>query len=53
MKGYQILGFVFLANALVLGFATKIWFIGLPFFVIGIIYLTYEEDKDKKVRKKK
>lgn len=39
MKTNQVLGLVFLINAVVLGIATKMWYVGLPIGIIGFFYL--------------
>lgn len=48
MKEHQILGLVFLGYSLVLALTTNMWFIGLPFFVLGIVYLTKQINPDDK-----
>ncbi|WP_172793785.1 hypothetical protein [Streptococcus halotolerans] len=39
MKTNQIIGMVFLVNAIILGVIIKIWYIGLPMAIIGLCYL--------------
>ncbi len=48
MKDRRTIGIVFLANAITLGVATKMWYLGLPFFVLGITYLKKDRHPDNK-----
>ena len=48
MKDHRAIGIVFLANAITLGVATKMWYLGVPFFVLGITYLAKDKHPDNK-----
>ncbi|CAM3053198.1 hypothetical protein SAG0136_04330 [Streptococcus agalactiae LMG 14747] len=39
MKTNRVIGLIFLTNAVVLGIATKLWYVGLPMGIIGFFYL--------------
>lgn len=47
MKTNQVLGLVFLINAVVLGIVTKLWYLGFPMGIIGFFYLIGVISDDK------